>query len=220
MPMTLFADADALLRCEKSYRVGRGPVPWRGLIVLLLVGGWTYGAAMGAYGGRPLQMLYSASKVPLLLVASTLVVLPNFFVVNTLLGLRDDLGAALRAVLAAQATVAVALAAMAPLALFIYASTNDYDSVTVGNGVIFAMATLSGQVTLNRHYRPLVARDPAHAIAKRMWLVLYVFVAIQLAWVLRPFIGALEMPTAFLRDDAWGNAYVAIIRKVTRFFIG
>jgi len=219
MSIPLFADADSLLRCENHYRVGRGPVPWRGLLLLLLVGGWTYGAAMGAYGGRPLQMFYSASKVPLLLVASTLVVLPNFFVVNTLLGLGDDIGAALRAVLAAQATVAIALASMAPLALFAYASTDDYDSVTVWNGVIFALATVGGQVTLNRHYRALVARNPAHAIAKRMWLVLYVFVAVQLAWVLRPFIGALGLPTTFFRDDAWGNAYVAVIRKVAGFLV-
>lgn len=220
MPPTLLADADSLLRCENRFRVGPGAVPWKGLVVLLLLGCWTYGAAMGAYGGRPLQMLYSASKVPLLLATSTLVVLPNFFAVNTLLGLRDDLGAALRGVLAAQATVAIALAAMAPLILVTYATTDDYDAVTVWNGVVFAIATACGQVTLSRHYRPLVARDARHTIGKRAWLALYVFVAIQLAWVLRPFIGTLEMPTAFFRDDAWSNAYVAIARKLVRFLVG
>jgi len=37
-----------------------------------------------------------------------------------------------------------------------------------------------------------------------------VFVAIQLAWVLRPFIGDPSRPTTFFRETAWGNAYVKI----------
>lgn len=200
--------------------MGRGVVPWARLGLLLLAGGWIYGAAMGSYGARPLQALYSALKVPFLLSAATLVVLPNFFVVNTVLGLRDDLGAALRGVLAAQATVAVALAAMAPLALFVYASSDDYNNAIMLNGAMFAVATLCGQITLNRHYGPLVARDPLHRIGKRAWLVLYVFVAVQLAWVLRPFIGTLDMPTHFFRENAWSNAYVVVWRQIVAFLGG
>ena len=70
---------------------------------------------MGWYGGRPLQSLYSGLKVPLLLACAMVVVLPNFFVINTILGLRDDLQAALRGVLAAQGTLAVCLASLAPI---------------------------------------------------------------------------------------------------------
>ena len=134
--------------------------------------------------------------------------------------LRDDLGAALRGVLAAQATVAVALAAMAPLTAFVYASTDDYTNAIIMNGALFALATSCGQVTLNRHYRPLVAGNPLHKVGKRVWLGLYVFVADQLAWVLRPFIGALDVPTQFFREDAWSNAYVVVWRRVIAFLGG
>ena len=53
--------------------------------------GFLYGAAMGSYGGvggdRVWQLLYSGLKVPVLLLATFLIGLPNFFVLNTLFGL-------------------------------------------------------------------------------------------------------------------------------------
>src|SRR5690606_12178620 len=137
------------------------------------------------------------AKVPLLLASSTALCLPSFFVLNTLLGLRDDLFAALRGVLAAQATVAVTLLALAPVLALVYVSTDSYRHATLANGILFALATLAGQRTMNRHYRPLVAAEPRHRIARGAWLVLYVFVAIQLAWVLRPFIGWPARETTF-----------------------
>ena len=59
-----------------------------------------------------------------------------------------------------------------------------------------------------------VARDARHRIGRRAWLVLYVFVAIQAAWVLRPFVGRPDLPSQFLRDDPWSNAYVVVARYV------
>ena len=68
--------------------------------------------------------------------------------------------------------------------------------------------------TWARHYRPLVARNPRHRVGRAAWLFLYVFVAIQSAWVLRPFVGAPGLPTRFFREGAWSNAYVMLVRSV------
>jgi hypothetical protein len=186
----------------------------------MLVGGAIgYGFAMGLYGGRPLQGLYSAIKVPILLVISSALCLPNFFVVNTVLGLRDDFSAALRGVLAAQAAVAVTLASLAPVILFSYATTGDHDTALFLNGLLFAIATVAGQLILNRYYAVLVIRDPRHRIGRIAWTVLYVFVAIQMAWVLRPFVGSPDLPVSFFREDAWSNAYV-VVGKIIMTVIG
>ena len=75
----------------------------------------------------------------------------------------------------------------------------------------------NAKTTLARRYRPLVARNPRHRAALRAWLFLYVFVAIQLAWVLRPFIGSPRVPTQFLREDAWSNSYVVVWQLAVRF---
>jgi hypothetical protein len=205
---------DSFLRGEQAFAVGRREVPWRSLLTMLAMGGLGYGFAMGLYGGRPLQGIYSALKVPILLMISSALCLPNFFVVNTLLGLRADFQAALRGVVAAQVAVAVTLASLAPVILFSYATTDDHDTALLMNGVLFAVATTAGQLVLNRYYEELVRRDPRHRIGRVSWTVLYVFVAIQLAWVLRPFVGAPDLPVAFFRDDAWSNAYVVVGRLV------
>lgn len=204
-----------VLRAEGA--VGDRPATsWRFLLAVTLGGCLAYGAAMGCFGLRALQVLYSALKVPMLVGVSSLVCVPSFFVLNTVLGLRGDFPAACRAILAAQATFAVTLAAFAPLTLFGYASSNDYPFATTLNGAMFLGATLAAHLTLSRHYRPLIARDPRHRVTLVAWLLLYIFVSIQLAWILRPFVGAPSMRTRFFRADAWGNAYVEVAGVIAR----
>ncbi len=147
----------------------------------------------------------------MLLGASTAICLPSFYVLISVLGLRRDFAAALRGVLAAQAVLAIALGALAPVTALAYLSTGDYPFAVAFNGAQFALATLAGQLTLNRHWRPLVLRDRRHRIGRLAWLVLYVFVAIQMAWVLRPFVGSPELETRFFRSGAWSNAYVEVL---------
>lgn len=217
----LLIDADLLLRTGTP-ALGQSPVVGRvrTLLALLVVFGAAYGAAMGTYSGeglsapRPLQVLYSAIKVPLLLLATFVLSLPCYFVVNSLLGLREDLGAAVRALLATQACLTVVLGALAPFTLFWYAGVRGYEEATIFNGVLFAIASASGQLLLRRLYRPLIARDARHRTLLRLWLVIYCFVGIQMGWLLRPFIGSPEQPTTFLRADTWGNAYVFIAQRI------
>lgn len=210
------AGVDALLRGEGEYAVDRSRAPFGRLVLVMTLFAALYGAVMGAYAGRVEQALFSATKVPLLLLCASAVCLPNFYVVNSVLGLRDDFSAALRGVAAAQATLAVTLAALAPVTVLAYVSLPIYRHALLWNGVVFAIATVAGQRTLARHYAPLVRKDPRHQIARAVWAVLYVFVAIQLAWVLRPFVGDPSLPARFLRDDAWSNAYVVVFRDVLR----
>jgi hypothetical protein len=207
---------DDLLRGRGSFNPDLPRIPVRDLVLLFTGFGFAYGVVMGSYGLRPIQMLYSGLKVPLLLGIATAVCLLNFFVVNSLLGLRDDFGMALRAILTAQAAVAVSLAAFIPVTSFFYASLpearDSYPTAIAANGAIFLIASLGGQLALNRAYGALIDRNPRHRYARAAWLGLYVFVAIQLAWTLRPFIGDPAKPTGFLREGAWGNAYVEIVR--------
>lgn len=192
--------------------------------VILIGAGFAYGAVMGSFGGitgeRYLQLVYSALKVPLLLVVTFGVSLPSFFVFNTLLGVRDDFRRALGALLAAQAAMTVVLLSLAPFTAFWYASAADYDLALMVNGVMFAIASFSAQWVLRRRYSPLIAHQPRHRLLLRVWLVLYIFVGIQMAWVLRPFVGHPDLPVQFFRQEAWGNAYEFIARTLWRLLTG
>ena len=216
---TVLRQADAILRAR--------PTPLRGgwsarslgdLVALVLIFGLFYGAVMGSFGGmvgeRALQVLYSALKVPMLLLVTFLISLPSFFVINTLLGLRQDFVPATGALISAQAGLTIILASLAPITALWYASTPNYHTAVVFNGIMFGVASLGAQTILRRLYRPLIARNARHRVLLRMWLIIYTFVAVQMAWVLRPFVGDPASPTRFVRDEAWGNAWEVIARLV------
>jgi hypothetical protein len=169
------------------------------------------GAFGGADGDRLLQVAFSAAKVPLLILVTTALAMPSFFVVNTLLGLRAAFPDAARAVTATQAAVAVVLASLAPYTALWYASARDYHEATLFNAVMFTVASLSAQWVLRRRYALLIARNPRHKWMMWAWLGGYAFVGIQMGWVLRPFIGQPDKPVTFFRQEVWGNAYVIVV---------
>ena len=115
---TALAHADLFLRGGGPFlpeRAASRPGWWLPLMVVAFSP--IYGAFMGSYefasAERLLMMTYSGVKVPLLLFATTALCLPGFFVLNTVLGLRDDFREAVHAVLAGQAGLSIALASLA-----------------------------------------------------------------------------------------------------------
>lgn len=206
--------ADRVLRGDRR-ATGTGLATLVGFVAVF---GLAYGAVMGSFGGwgadRPLQVVYSALKVPLLLLGTFVLALPSFFVLNTLAGLRDDFPEALRALAATQAGLAIALAALAPLTALWYLSSGDYNQAILFNGVMFAVASGAGQLLLRVHYRPLLARDRRHRWLLTAWLVVYAFIGIQMGWMLRPFVGDPRVPVEFIRADTFGNAYLIVAGKV------
>ncbi len=175
-----------------------------------------YGLAMGSYGSlsweRWPQLLYSAAKVPLFLFLTFGLCVPTFFVLNSLCGLRTDVRTALFALTAMQACLALVLACLAPLTLLAYVSGIPYAPAVFFNGVVFAVASLASQVVVFRYYLPLIREDRRHAGMLAVWLALYVFIGIQGAWVMRPFVGNPDVAPQLFRPGAWGNAYIAVIR--------
>jgi hypothetical protein len=192
------------------------------LVAQLILFGLLYGMAMGSFRALAAQsqwfqqIVYSAVKVPLLLSATFVLSLPSFYVVNALLGLRRDFVIALRALVAAQAGLAIVLASFAPLTLVWYASSASYSQALLFNGGMFAVASFAAQWLVRSYYRPLVARNRRHRRVLWSWLVVYTFVGIQMAWLLRPFIGAPGMDVRFLRPDPWANAYEFVARLIWR----
>ena len=216
---TVLLQADAILRARPTPLRGAWSVRGLGdLILLVLIFGLFYGAVMGSFGGitgeRALQVLYSALKVPMLLLVTFLISLPSFFVINTLMGLRQDFAQATGALISAQAGLTIILASLSPMTALWYASTPDYHSAVVFNGVMFAVASLGAQTILRRLYKPLIARNARHRTLLRLWVIIYTFVAVQMAWVLRPFVGDPDSPTSFFRPEAWGNAWEVIGRLI------
>jgi hypothetical protein len=207
----MLGHADDLLRGRTAVAL------WR-LLAMVALFGVFYGAVMGTFGGvrgeRALQLLYSGLKVPLLLLITFGLSLPSFFVLNTLLGVRSDFAQALRALVATQAVLTIVLASLAPFTALWYASSGAYRPAILFNAAMFGVASFAAQGLLRRWYAPLIARNTRHRALLRVWLVIYAFVGVQMAWVLRPFVGDPNSPTRFFREGAWGNAYVEVARMI------
>ncbi len=214
----------------------------RVLLAAIVLAGAVYGGVMGTFQLTSLARLplvaFSAFKVPILIVLTTAICLPAYFVLNTILGLREDFPRALRAVLIGQTAQAIALASLAPLVLVAYASGVTHGQAQLASALNFLLATGVGQVVLIRHYRVLIREDgempraagrgasgggeanggrgAKHRIMLWTWVVIYAFVGIQLGWILRPYIGVPGLPVQFFREDAFSNAYVYFLRLILR----
>jgi len=196
----------------------QAPRPWWWLPVIILCFAPIYGGLMGSFhfvsAERAWQVIFAGVKVPLLLFATSLICLPGFFVINTVLGLRDDFRESFQAILAGQAALSVALAACGPLTRFWYFSSSSYRGALLFNAGAFALATLAGHLVMLRYYRPLVRRHKFHRLALYAWLVMYAFVGVQMGWTLRPFVGSPNMLVSFFRQEPFSNAYVVVARLV------
>jgi hypothetical protein len=191
---------------------------------MILGFGMLYGGVMGTYGGlagdRAWQLPYSAIKVPFLIVTTFVLSLPSFYVVNTLLGLRDDFSRVVRALMTTQLGLTVILTSLSPLTGFWYASGSAYRPAILFNGAMFAVASFGAQWMLRRAYVPLIRKDVKHRWMLRAWIFIYVFVGIQMAWVLRPFVGDPQAPVQFFREDSWSNAYEFVLRIIWEVLAG
>jgi hypothetical protein len=218
----LLTSAGDFLRGRGAFARGEPLLPqFRLLLAFIALFGGVYGAVMGSYGiavpGHWIQMVYAAVKVSLLLLVTTALCLPSFFVINSLAGLREDFGEALQAIVAAQSCLTIVLASLSPVTLLFYLSLKVYGNAVLLNAVMFGMAALAAQAVMRRHYGVLLRRSGRHRPMLYLWFALYAFVGIQMGWVLRPFIGDPGIPVQFLREEAWDNAYLVILRLFTRF---
>lgn len=201
-----------LLAARAGFAAGGERIPLARALVITVLAGALHGAALGSLGWRPLAIAYTACKVPLFLTVTTLVCVPSYFALLAVLGLRRDFAAALRGIVCAQAGAALALGALAPVTAFFHATRIAYPAALWLAAATFAAAALAGQRVLALHLRPLIARDRRHARALAAWFLLHAFVAVKLAWVLRPFVGDPALAVAFLREQRWyENPYSSLL---------
>jgi hypothetical protein len=127
--------------------------------------------------------------------------------------------------LTAITVTAVLLLAFAPILLFFILTTSHYQFFKLLNVGIFAITGLIGVGFLGQGMRivsaPSAEGAGARAQVVRMWVLLYAFVGSQMAWTLRPFIGAPSMRFELFRQLG-GNFYTNIfasLGEILGFFV-
>lgn len=197
--------------------------PWWLYPLIVLCAGAIYGGVMGSWSaggeGRIWLIPFAAIKVPLVILTTTLICLPGYFVLSTVLGLRSEFRAALAAIAAGQAGTTLALASLAPITRFIYVGGIGHAGALVLSAGMFTLAAAAGYAVMLRRYRPLLGNRITarkHRLMLIAWITMYIFVGIQMGWMLRPFVGTPGMAVKFLRPEPFSNAYVAVAKIVVQ----
>jgi len=212
--------AAILLRCD-ALPILHEPttLSHRRLIGSVVLGAAAYGAAMGSYSllyGDPRQMLISIIKLPAMLLLTFGLSLPLFYVLTGLFGLRAAFPSLARAIVQGQLAFTILLGSLGPLVVMWYVSVPTYAPAVLVNGAAFAVASGGSHLVMRRLARTLGRGDRRCRWLILAWTLVYVFVGIQMGWVLRPFIGEPGKPVQWLRPTAWGNAYVEVVQLVGR----
>jgi hypothetical protein len=182
-----------------------------------------YGAVMGSTHSL-WQALSSAVKLPILFLATLVVCSPTLYFFNLIFGSSQSLTQNFALILTALTVTAVLLLSFAPIVLFFLLTTSHYQFFKLLNVGVFTIAGIVGVTFLGQGMRIMSASGKERARARRnvvrLWILIYAFVGSQMAWTLRPFIGAPGLQFELFRQlggSFYANVFVSI-GEVLGFF--
>jgi len=225
------AELPGLLRGDRGRESVERTVASRWLLYLaiVVVGAGLFGAAVGSWRA-PLQSLYTALKLPLILLLTSLGNGLLNAMLAPLLGVNLSLRQSLLAVLMSFTIAAAILGAFSPLLYFLIwntpplaagASTNAFahSLVLLCETAIIAFAGMVANVRLLQLLRELSGSAGAARKVLLAWLAGNLLLGSQLAWNLRPFVGSPDLAVEFLRPNAFeGNFFEAVLNHAANLF--
>jgi len=183
-----------------------------------------FGAVMGSTHSL-WQALSSAAKLPILFLATLIVSSPTLYFFNVLFGSNQSLTQNVALILTAITVTSVLLLSFAPIVLFFLLTTSGYQFFKLLNVGIFAVCASMGVLFLSQGMAIVSASgkegSTARLVVMWLWVLVYAFVGSQMAWTLRPFIGAPSMKFELFRQLG-GNFYsniFASIGELLGFFV-
>jgi hypothetical protein len=179
-----------------------------------------YGAVLGSTHSL-WQAMSSAFKLPALFLATLIVCAPTLYFFNLIFGSDQSLSQNIALMLTAITVTAVVLLSFAPIVLFFLLTSSNYQFFKLLNVGVFTVAGVIGVLFLVQGMRLVSASGTEGAQARlmvvRLWILVYAFVGSQVAWTLRPFIGAPSMKFELFRQLG-GNFYTNIFASLGEIF--
>jgi hypothetical protein len=181
-----------------------------------------YGAVLGSWHGPHLALLV-AVKLPLVLLMTSALTVVFAWIVSRLFSVPLTLGHTAALGFRALTVASLLMASLAPVAaLFTYAAPPPSQAARTAHNLLYLMHTavvglcgLSGALALGRSLRRIASNAGAARTVHVAWVLAYALVGGEVAWALRPFVGSVYQPVAFLRSDALdGNVYEFIVTDI------
>lgn len=178
-----------------------------------------YGAVLGSTHSL-WQASSSAFKLPLLFLATLIVCAPTLYFFNLIFGSNQSLSQNIAIMLTTITVTAVVLLSFAPIVLFFLLTSSNYQFFKLLNVGVFAAAGIIGVLFLIQGMHSVNAGQggaAARMTVVQLWILVYAFVGSQMAWTLRPFIGAPSMKFELFRQLG-GNFYTNIFASLGEIF--
>ena len=199
-------------------------------IGVIVTGTALFGAAVGSWRD-PVQGIYTAIKFPLIVLLTTVGNGLLNGMLAPLLGTNISFRQSLVAVFMSFTIAAAVLGACSPIIYFIlwnapaFSAENQNASFTIHSFIFVAfvavmtVAGVAGNLRLFQLLKQINGSDSAARRTMLGWLAGNLLLGSQLAWILRPFVGAPHLPVEFLRAAAFeGNFFEALFRHAQQLF--
>ncbi len=187
---------------------------YQALIILVLA--FFYGLIMGSYNSLP-QALVTGIKVPLLLLLALSICFPAFYVIQYMLGSRLSLVQMISTVLSGFVVLTTIMASFAPIVIFFMITGNNYSFLKLLHVGIFVFSGIFGMFTIIEALKFSCEKKNVYPKIGinifKIWVIIFAFVGMQLAWNLRPFVGDKNLPMEILRQKE-GNFYFAVFQAM------
>jgi hypothetical protein len=192
-----------------------------GMQVLVIVAfSIIYGIVMGSFNG-PLQALVSGLKLPILILLSLFICFPAFYVIQYMLGSKLQLAKMANIVLSGFVVFSTIILSFMPIVLFFMITSDNYAFLKLLHVAIFIFAGIFGMRIIIQGLKFSCEKRniyPKLGIRVfKVWIIIFSFVSIQLAWNLRPFVGSKDLPFEIFREKE-GNFYLAVLQSVANLF--
>lgn len=184
------------------------------LIILLF--SFLYGAIMGSFNGF-LQAVVTSIKIPVLLLLSLFICFPAFYVIQYMLGSKMSFYQMINTILSGFVVFTTIALSFAPIVIFFMITGNNYAflkllhvAIFIFSG-IFSIRTIITGLKYSCEKKNIYPKLGINIF--RIWIIIFAFVSMQLAWNLRPFVGSKDLPFELFREKE-GNFYLSIIKSI------
>lgn len=181
------------------------------LYILVLL--FAYGFVIGIYHGLN-QSISAGIKLFSLFILSLLICFPTFYVIQIIIGSRIKLINLISIILSGALLSSWILVAFIPIAIFFMITGGNYYFLQLLHIAIMVFASIFGMRLIIEALKYNCENEDIYpktgVTIFRIWIVIFLFVSIQLGWNLRPFMSKHNEKFQIFRQYE-GNFYTAIL---------
>ncbi len=181
--------------------------------LLLSLLAFLYGIMMGSYHSFA-QAIVAGLKISVLFSLTLLICFPAFFIIQFILGSRLKVYQMISIILSGFVLTTAIMVSFSPIILIFLLTGSNYYFLQLLHILIFILSGLFGMKTIVDALKYSCEKKNVYpqigVVIFRFWVIILVFIGIQLAWNFRPFLGDRDRPFELFRDYE-GNFYAALI---------